>query len=128
MNGFIGGGTMTVLNRCVLGIAALVLITGASTTAVRADVHTCQRSIAKESTKFTAAWSKALQKCEDKKLVTETFATVCWDDPSTTPMLLKASGKAWNGIVKACCGSDGVCGNAGDESLAAIGWGSTPTC
>ncbi len=121
---------MTLLHRqTTLIVASLVasVVLGAGSAA--ADAEKCQRAIAKESAKFLAARSKSLQKCEDKKLTGSVSpGTVCSSEPKTMAALAKSSSKAKSGITKACCGRDRTCGNADDESLAAIGWGGTPTC
>jgi len=121
---------MTLLGRCrtlvTLSLLANVIVVA---TPAQADVVKCQRAIAKESAKFLAARSKALQKCEDKKRTGSLPpGTVCRTEPAAASAIAKATGKAKSGIDKACCGDDRVCGNGDDESLAALGWGNTSQC
>src|SRR6185369_16353140 len=93
------------------------------------SVASCQKSIAKETQKFLALKSKALQKCEDKRTSGSLPpSTTCRTDSATAIGIAKASAKARNGIAKSCCGHDRACGNADDESLASLGWGSTSQC
>jgi hypothetical protein len=119
---------MTLLGRCGTLVTLIASLTVVATGA-HADVTKCRRSIAKESAKFLASRSKALQKCEDKKR-TGALApgSICRTEPTAAVAIAKATTKAKSGITKTCCGPDRSCGNGNDESLAAIGWGNTAMC
>ncbi|MEO6030255.1 MAG: hypothetical protein ABIR79_25580, partial [Candidatus Binatia bacterium] len=117
-------------SRSVLVAAATLACCLATTSPATAEnVPRCQRSLTKESQKLLAARSKALASCEDRKVAGSLPpSTVCRTESSTTFAIAKATAKARAAMVKGCCGQDRVCGNAGDELLSSIGWGSTTQC
>src|SRR5439155_1386724 len=49
-------------------------------------------------------------------------------EPTTALRIASAAERANAGVAQACCGADGICGTAGDELLAGLGWdlGSCP--
>src|SRR4051794_33294552 len=105
---------------------ALVLVLAATFAArpALASVAGCQKSIVKETQKFLALKSKALQKCEDKRTSGSLPpSTVCRTESGTAIGIAKASTKARTAMAKSCCGADRACGNGDDESLASLGWG-----
>jgi len=93
-----------------------------------ADPVGCQRAIAKEAGKFTAARSKALQGCEDLKASRKLAAgTECTLEAKTAASLQKASDKLRAGIAKQYGGGNRVCsqhdvGPNADDALATIVW------
>ncbi len=114
----------TVLLAAVLLAAALAVAAPA-----RADVAACRTAVAKNTQKFLAAKSKALQSCEDKRTAGSLPPeTVCRTEYGTALAIAKASGKARTAMVKSCCGADRTCGTSDDETLANLGWGSVSEC
>lgn len=99
---------------------AVALIAFAATTA-EAEVVKCQRAVAKASTQYFQAITKATDKCENA--IVKTGAGTC-PDAKMTSALDKAAAKLASSIAKGCGGSDRVCnGDDVDEDLpAAIGW------
>jgi cysteine-rich repeat protein len=83
-------------------------------------VNKCQQAIGKETTKFLAAKSKALQKCWNARLVAGT-ASACPDAAATLAIAL-ADQKKIAGICKACGGADKLCDGAGDVPPSAVGF------
>ncbi len=88
------------------------------------DVVKCQRAIGKYTAKFFAAKSKALQKCEDKKL-TGSLSGACPDAGKAAPAIAKAESKKRAGICKTCGGGDRLCGGGDDLTPATIGFAAT---
>ncbi len=84
----------------------------------------CQRAIGKETSKFFAAKSKALQKCEDGVLK-GTVTGPCPDGAKAAPAIAKAESKKRAGICKACGGGDRLCGGGDDLSTSQIGFASS---
>lgn len=94
-----------------------------------AEVSVCRKAITKATQQFVAAKSKALQRCEDKKIGGGLpQSTACRTESGTAFAIGKASAKARAAIVKGCCGADRICGNAGDDPLSSIGWSDTTQC
>ncbi len=99
-----------------------------------ADELDCQRAIVKESKKFAVGATKALQKCEEQKLVGALpAATECATEIGTAGRVAKADGRLRAGIAKACGGRNESCdvtdgGADMDLPLLSIGWqlGSCP--
>jgi len=88
------------------------------------DVIGCQRSIGKNTGKFFAAKSKALQKCEDG-VIKGTVAGPCPDAVKAAPAIAKAESKKRAGICKACGGADRSCGGGDDLTPTQIGFTSS---
>jgi hypothetical protein len=90
-------------------------------TPVTSGALKCKRAIAKHASKFYAARTKLLQKCEEKVL--KTGVGVC-PDATTVTKIATAAGKLASGIDKACGGADKVCGGdlADEEPPAGLGW------
>jgi hypothetical protein len=84
------------------------------------DVIKCQRSIGKETAKFFAKKSKALQKCEDQ--VTQGMIAGPCPDGTAASKIATAESKKRGNICKACGGGDKVCGGTDDLSPAQIGF------
>src|SRR5262245_20256376 len=93
-----------------------------------ATATACLKTLVKNTQKFLALKSKALQTCEDKKRSgTMPPSTVCRTDSGTALAISHASSKARTAMVKGCCGDDRVCGNGDDVSLQVLDW-TDPTC
>ena len=111
--------------RTQLAIVLLLAIVQTSA----ADPVKCQRDLAKGSAKYVQGRAKALDKCEQGKTKGQfPPSTNCPTDPAVTAMFAKLDLKLSGSIAKACGGADKTCGNADDEPLASIGWGSVPNC
>lgn len=108
----------------MVAIATLLFATNDA----KADPLACQRAIAKSSTLFTRATTKALGKCELAKRAGKIPPAVeCASDGPTTVSIARAEEKLRAAIAKACGGKNAVCdaGDAGadaDDALGAIGW------
>jgi hypothetical protein len=97
---------------------ALTLVLVLATTA-HADADRCRDAIVKASAKHAQAVAKVLQHCDDRVLAGRLPPS---SDCHGDPLLAVAATKLGAAIAHACCGADGACGTADDESLAAIGW------
>jgi hypothetical protein len=84
----------------------------------------CQRGIAKNASKYYAAKTKILQKCNDT--VVKTGGGSC-PDGTATAKIANAATKLASGIDKACGGDDKLCGGnlANEEPPAGLGWPTT---
>jgi hypothetical protein len=84
----------------------------------------CKRGIAKSASKFYAAKTKILQKCEGN--VVKTGAGSC-PDGTATAKIANALAKLASGIDKACGGDDKVWGGnlTDEEPPAGLGWPAT---
>ncbi len=93
-------------------------------TPVTAGAAKCKRGIAKNASKFYAAKTKILQKCEDN--VVKTGSGSCPDATASTK-IASAVTKLGAGIDKACGGDDKVCGGVltNEEPPAGLGWPAT---
>ena len=96
-------------------------------------LNKCQAALSKETNKFMAAKSKALQGCWDSRLQAKHTA-VCPDgtiSDTKSPArkafdaIAKAETKKVAAICKACGGADKECGGGDDLAVAAIGFGAT---
>jgi hypothetical protein len=67
--------------------------------------------------RYVRATTKAVAACQKR------HATDCSADVRTNAAVARAAARLKGATTAACCGADGVCGTADDESLAAIGWG-----
>lgn len=87
-------------------------------------VRTCQRAIAKATSTFVAARSKALQKCRDARLNGK-HANECvppaLGDGKYLAAIAKAAAKRTAAVCKACGGPDGTCNGVDDVAPAALG-------
>jgi hypothetical protein len=99
--------------------------TAPTPTPVTEDGVACQRVIAKEAARLVDARTRALQKCEDKRLAGKLPpATVCDAEPKTAAKLAKAAAKLASKIARRCGGADRVCdGDLTEERPAALGFG-----
>ncbi len=88
-----------------LAVALLAIVAYAGT--AHADVVKCQKTIAKESSKFLQAKTKAMQKCYDATV--KNGGGTCPNDKASGA-IAKAASKLSAGIGKACGGDDKVCG------------------
>jgi hypothetical protein len=101
--------------------AALGALLGAGTAS--AEPVKCQRTILKESSKLARTRAKALQRCEDRKLLGALpGATDCVAEPKTAGNLARAESKLRRALAKACGGPDRTCGTPDDETPASLGW------
>ena len=83
----------------------------------------CRREIAKQSARYLQAVTKARGRCADRVLTGRLPpGTDCRSEPTTALRIASAAERANAGVAQACCGADGICGTAGDESLAGLGW------
>jgi hypothetical protein len=106
----------------IVAAAALAAVLGAGA-AAGAELVKCQRTILKESSKLARARAKALQKCEDRKLLgTLPGAADCVTEPKTAGNLARAESKLRRALAKACGGADRACGTPDDETPASLGW------
>jgi hypothetical protein len=93
-----------------------------------ADPAACAGAIGRASAKYAQAVMRVRQRCEDKKVAGRLpVGTDCATEPRTDGMVQKAKTKLRAAIAQRCGGADRVCGTAGDDPLAAIGWG-TGSC
>ena len=109
----------------VLGLLALAAVARPA----RGEPLACRREIAKQSVRYLQAVTKARGRCADRVLTGRLPAgTDCRSEPTTALRIASAAERANAGVAQACCGADGMCGTAGDESLAGLGWelGSCP--
>ncbi|TMA54115.1 MAG: hypothetical protein E6J75_14380 [Deltaproteobacteria bacterium] len=107
------------------GLLALALVADPA----RAEPLACRREIAKQSARYVQSVMKARERCADRVIAGRLPpATDCRSEPTTALRLASAAEKASAGVVRACCGTDGLCATADDDSLAALGWdvGSCP--
>ncbi len=90
-------------------------------TPVTSGALKCKRGIAKNASKFYAAKTKILQKCEEN--VVKTGSGSC-PDATATGKIANAVSKLASGIGKACGGDDKVCGGilTNEEPPAGLGW------
>lgn len=107
--------------RKSLGMLGAVAAASLMLSASSAEATTkCTVAVAKSAQKFVAAKLKALQKCEDAVLkgaagFTSTPPARCNDaDNKTSLAITKAETSFVNGVKKACCGKDKICGNIDD--------------
>ena len=93
-------------------------------TPVTSGALKCKRGIAKNASKFYAAKTKILQKCDES--VVKTGAGSC-PDATATAKIASAAAKLASGIDKACGGDDKVCGGnlTNEEPPAGLGWPAT---
>jgi hypothetical protein len=86
-------------------------------------LNKCQVAIGKESAKFLAAKSKALQKCRDSRFKGK-HANPCPDpgDGKAAEAIEKAESKKVAAICKACGGKDKACDGIDDFAVADIGF------
>jgi hypothetical protein len=97
-----------------LALLALLLPAAAA-----ADTERCRVDLLKASAKHAQVTTKVLASCHDRVLAGRLPPGAnCRADPA----LATADAKLHAAVAKTCCGADGVCGNADDETLAAIGW------
>jgi hypothetical protein len=94
---------------------------GPTATPVTSGALKCKRGIAKNASKFYAAKTKILQKCEENVL--KTGSGTC-PDATATAKIASAVAKLSSGIDKACGGDDKVCGGVltNEEPPAGLGW------
>ena len=92
--------------------------------ATASDVISCQRAIGKNTAKFFASKTKALQKCEDG-IFKGTVTGPCPDGVKAAPAIAKAESKKRAAICKACGGADRVCGGGDDLTPGQIGFSSS---
>src|SRR5215470_5922341 len=122
------GGPMT-KTRVRVAVAMTLVVALAVEHEAAADAVKCKEGIAKQSATYVQKRAKALQKCEDAKTKGKLPATqVCTSEPKTQPVLGALASKLTLTIAGACGGADKICGNADDDTLASIGWGSVSTC
>ena len=115
------------LRSATVVLATQVLLFAASP--VLGEPLRCQRSIAKESSKFIQSKMKALGKCEDGKVLGRVAANSdCHADSLTALLIARAQAKLQRRLSAHCGGADGICGTGDDDSLASIGWGSITSC
>ncbi len=114
-------------NRSLLSTSTLVVLwLLAAAAPAEADYRGCERAISLGSAKLIRLQYKALRRCNDA-VVKGARPGPCPDAPATA-RIASATSKLRAAIDAGCGGGDGHCGNADDESLAAIGWdiGSCP--
>lgn len=89
---------------------------------VTAGAAKCKRTIAKEASKYLAAETKALEKC-DQNVVKGAALGPC-PDGIADARIAGAFAKLAKGIAKACGGADKSCGGdlADEEPPAGLGW------
>src|SRR6267378_3246869 len=86
---------------------------------------TCQRTIARESSRYVQSVVKALVRCEDRRVAGRLPAsTDCQTDATTASLIQRAHDKLAIRVASNCGGPDRACGSADDDPLASIGWGS----
>jgi hypothetical protein len=95
-------------------------------TPITAGAAKCKRGLAKAASKFLAAQTKALDKCEQARVKRGTGG-VCPDGAAAAKIATAAS-KLAQGIAKTCGGDDKLCGGdlTNEEPPAGLGW--PPVC
>ena len=97
--------------------AIALLLVAAAASPVAATPNACSDAVVGAAGRYVRATIKAVAACQ-KRHVPD-----CSADVRTTAAVSRAAGRLKSATAAACCGADGVCGTADDESLAAIGWG-----
>lgn len=93
---------------------------------ITAGAAKCKRGIAKYASKFLAAHTRAIERCE-QSLLKHKVAGPC-PDPAASTAIANAASKLSVGIAKVCGGDDKTCGGdlVDEEPPAGLGW--PPAC
>jgi hypothetical protein len=108
-------------------VLSAVTALGATASPAHATTVGCQEGIARASSIFVQARSRALTVCEQRKLRGKLpRASDCLSDSKTILTLEKATSSLRTAIAKSCGGSDKTCGSGiDDDSPTSIGFPST---
>lgn len=104
-------------------VAAAWLLGGL--TPARAEPVACQRTVAKEFSKFVQASTKLLVNCQDMRAAGAATGDCV---AATASAITTAATRMRISVARRCGGGDHVCGTADDDPLASIGWGSFGQC
>ncbi len=120
------------IRHCSRWIATAAVVLGVvvpSLAVAQADSLACKRTIAKASSTYVRARTKALARCEDGRIKGRIrIGDPCAADPATMRSLESAWVKLFADINRSCGGANRDCGDGDDLPLGSTGWGSVSAC